>query len=253
MSASKKPMLQTTLGRGIFLFRAGKVPVPDSVLPRRRKKDDPVVPPAPGLQQATADALAAAAAAGCGQRRKRGRALHPERPVEASISLGWARVKLNLTLRSPDALVKTESLKEKRTTYSQSQKRAAIDAIPEGVADGDAAKRIRTVAGYEKVTGKQLQRWRTAGPRKKSGPKVNSAFEQAVLDELVYTSIEQVDGAAKAVVVANVTHSYAVIKLAAKKVQKKDQFKSHELVRDLSSRSRGCGAGCAESPCAAGA
>ena len=71
---------------------------------------------------------------------------------------------------------------------------------PRTQAPADAVKKLKSVKGFTKVYSKQLKRWREAvaeekangGKRKKhgGGPKVNSEFEQAVIDELIYTSLE---------------------------------------------------------------
>ena len=82
----------------------------------------------------------------------------------------------------------------------------------------EAAKRLRTVAGYERVTHEMLQRWQRSGPKRKTGPKVCAAFEQEVLDKLVYRAVEDVANPESATIVANVTYSYAAIMLAASQV-----------------------------------
>ena len=49
-------------------------------------------------------------------------------------------------------------------------------------------------------------------------------FEQAVLDELIYTEVEKVDGIEQFRNVANVAYSYEMIKNVARKVAARPEF-----------------------------
>ena len=69
-----------------------------------------------------------------------------------------------------------------------------------------------------------LTSWRQAGPKKRRGRKPATAFEEAVLGELIYVQIETVEHVEQAHVIANVAHSYAVIRRAAQKAQKTSPF-----------------------------
>mmetsp|Transcript_35337 Transcript_35337/g.113596 ORF Transcript_35337/g.113596 Transcript_35337/m.113596 type:complete len:192 (-) Transcript_35337:189-764(-) len=78
-----------------------------------------------------------------------------------------------------------------------------------------------------------LQRWQRSGPKRKTGPKVCAAFEQEVLDKLVYRAVEDVANPESATIVANVTYSYAAIKLAASQVADEPKWKENPLVNKL--------------------
>lgn len=66
---------------------------------------------------------------------------------------------------------------------------------------------------------------------------MNLVYEQAVLDELIFTSLmENEDGKEKAVVQANVRFSHALIVRAAQKVQQHERFKDDLKVRQLKHR-----------------
>ena len=58
-------------------------------------------------------------------------------------------------------------------------------------------------------------------------------FESAVFDELIYTEVENIDGKEQAVVKANVTYSYALIKKAAEKVKSQEAFAARPKVMKL--------------------
>ena len=75
------------------------------------------------------------------------------RPVAASLSFGYCRIKLHLRIRPWESAVRPA-----RQTYSAEQKRKAVASIPDGLPSNEAAKRLRTVAGYERVTHEMLQR-----------------------------------------------------------------------------------------------
>jgi len=125
--------------------------------------------------------------------------------------------------------------------YTQKQKRAILDQTA-GMSDADAAKKVRLINGFEKLKAQQIKRWREAaaqeertGKRAKrgGGRKVNAAFETAVLDELIYTSLEKVQDKETAVVQANVAFSNLMIVRAAEKVRGYPTFKDDPKVRAL--------------------
>ena len=69
-----------------------------------------------------------------------------------------------------------------------------------------------------------IRSWQQSIAHRKRGRKVNSEFEAAVLGELIYVQMQHVDNVERAVIVANVAHSYAVIEQAARVVQKTQAF-----------------------------
>jgi len=79
----------------------------------------------------------------------------------------------------------------------------------------------------------QLRKWSSTPVGQKRGPKVNSAFEEAALGELVFTSLMKVDSEEKAVVIANVIYHQDVILLAARKVMSSPPFRDDEKLQKL--------------------
>ena len=129
-----------------------------------------------------------------------------------------------------------DDLRPKRQSYKN--KAEIINVITEematGVSQNEAVKRLKTVQGYENVTSAMLTKWKKQGANKPRGRKPHTEFETAVISELVYTRMELVDNVEKAIIEANVVHSYLVIKQAAQKVQKTPAFLSDEKVQKFS-------------------
>eukprot|EP00966_Prymnesium_polylepis_P068996 1602856-Prymnesium_polylepis.1 len=110
--------------------------------------------------------------------------------------------------------------------YTPAQKRKVVEQTA-GMQPAAAIKYLKTVAGYEKVNKKMLKCWRRndGKAKRKSGVKPYVEFEKAVLDDLIYSEVELIDGKETAVVKANVVYSHAMIETAAKKIQATDEFK----------------------------
>ena len=106
----------------------------------------------------------------------------------------------------------------------ESQKRV-IQRIKEQV--NDNAKQLDSRA---------VRRWLAHGPSKKRGRKCNAEFELQILDELVFTSLEKVNGREQAAVIANICYSHDLIILAAKMVQGRPQWKDDPKVGKLKFR-----------------
>ena len=70
-----------------------------------------------------------------------------------------------------------------------------------------------------------------AWPGRRRGRKVNKEFEEAVLGQLIFTSLQEVEEEEKAVVVANVIYSQDVVQTAAAMVKKLPQFIQDERVQ----------------------
>ena len=118
-------------------------------------------------------------------------------------------------------------------TYYVASQKAPIIAQAAKSTPAEAAKLARQTPGFEGVTAKQVKGWSAEKPHKKMGRKVNDAFEHAVLDKLVYTSVAKKDTAGEVAIVANVAYSYSTIRLAAIEVQNDDLFKDDPKVLKL--------------------
>ncbi|KAL3898903.1 MAG: hypothetical protein SGPRY_012748, partial [Prymnesium sp.] len=73
-------------------------------------------------------------------------------------------------------------------------------------------------------------------PHKKRGCKMDEAFEKAILDQLVFTTLERVGNQEKALVIADVCHTHNLIITAAEKVKAIPKCKDIEKVQKLKSR-----------------
>ena len=116
-----------------------------------------------------------------------------KRPIIAKLQImpnaerrEWSWVHLNISVREAEVKVA-----DKRVTYTRQQKRAVLEQVV-GMIPKDAAQKMKKIKGYEKVTGKQIKRWRDAAEKEQAsgkrakhggGPKPNLAFEQAVIDD----------------------------------------------------------------------
>jgi hypothetical protein len=174
----------------------------------------------------------------------------PARPVRVTFAPGFMRIRVELTTRRP-----IELKQQQRANFSDEEKISLLRQTGH-LAPGKAAAQIRSVKGFEKVDGCAVGRWRRAfaseladvapaepaGSSKKSkkrkrrggGRPVNTEFEAAVRDQLIYSELEEVDGREKAVVKANVAYGYAIIRRAAQIVQKAETFASVKQVQKLS-------------------
>uniref|UniRef100_A0A7S0Q0W4 HTH CENPB-type domain-containing protein n=1 Tax=Coccolithus braarudii TaxID=221442 RepID=A0A7S0Q0W4_9EUKA len=135
-------------------------------------------------------------------------------------------------------------LKPKRAVYSAASKRKMVDLVDKAAAGSTATaavKSLNKVQGFENVTTKMIRDWKTAKVPKKRGPKQNLEFEEQVLAQLIFTQMEKVEDVERAVVVANVTHSFGVVQLAAKMVQKMPYFADNEKVQKLTFSKHWCG------------
>ena len=106
-------------------------------------------------------------------------------------------------------------------------------ASSSGVTGRNAIKRLRSVAGYEKVTSTMIRKWQQQGPVNKRGRKINTDFEVQIIAQFVFTSLATVDSVEVAVVEANVAHSHLVITQAAKLVQRFPAFQKDTVVQSL--------------------
>ena len=239
--ASPAELKQATLffgtTMGIASASGQKTPQPQATVPVAPAGNKPATTRAPTPKPDTAQVL------------------DQERPVRLSISFGYARIKVSLATRMNEA-----QLPNMRTMWKDHEK-VAILARVAGRNNSAAADFLKTQPGFERMTSQLIGRWRkeaatakeramaadaaagaaggsgsTTGKRKRKrkhagGRKPNLEFEQAVLDQLIFTSLEKVDGKDSAVIEANVTFSYALIIHAGQKVQKEERFKSNPKVQ----------------------
>ena len=54
-------------------------------------------------------------------------------------------------------------------------------------------KLVADATGIDSLRKQQIQNWIVPRPKRKTGPKVNEAFEAVVLDELVFATLMKVD------------------------------------------------------------
>ena len=230
------PKTQLTLAFGAPTLQLSSAPPPTSALQSALAR-----PPSNAAGQTQAVVAPPAAAAGSSGVKKI--VVDQKRPVMAKLKVGpnaerreWGWVHLTLDVRPAEV-----EMAAKRNLHTQKQKRAILDQTA-GMSDADAAKKVRLINGFEKVKARQIKRWREAaaqeertGKRAKhgGGRKVNAAFEAAVMDELIYTSLEKVQDKETAVVQANVAFSNLMIVRAAEKVRGYAIFKDDPKVRAL--------------------
>lgn len=235
MSSGKKALVQGVLGFGSPLMRVERAPTPVAV-------------PSPTPTQAEA------------VKREKSLPLvvDQERPVKLALSFGFACIKVTLSVRKQEVVLSSK----RRKDYD---KMAILKQVAHVPKHAHAAAFLNTISGYEKINGQMIGAWRkeaaasskleeaAAGaasegasgsssrkrkrkPKHGGGRKVNAAFEEAVRDELIFTSLEKVDDKVKAVVEANVAFSHALIIRAAQKVQQTERFQDDRKVQALKFR-----------------
>lgn len=135
-----------------------------------------------------------------------------------------------------------EGAKKRRMTYAIKRKVAMVDVLHNLEREyPDASKvelqqKIRKASGNNKLRVQTVERWNEARCERKRGRKVNTEFEQHILDELVYTTVEKVNNQETAVVMANVCYSHDLIRLAAEKVRQQPQWKDDTRIQNLKFR-----------------
>lgn len=85
-----------------------------------------------------------------------------EQPVVVTLSLGWNRIKLSARVRHVEV-----DLSARRAVYSCKQKAEIVEKTKR-LEPVEAVKRLRTMDGYEKLTAKQLRRWRNEAAKANS-------------------------------------------------------------------------------------
>ena len=150
------------------------------------------------------------------------------------VSMGGGFLVSNLTLKRE--AVKSEALTSKRRKYDMKEKQKIVDIAREH-GTYEAARRANLTAGFQNVHAGMVRRWRReldgGRSKKKAGRKgTPDAFNVAVLGELVFASVEDIDNENRLRVEANVAYSYAIIQAAAQRVQQWPQFCDDSKVKD---------------------
>jgi hypothetical protein len=118
------------------------------------------------------------------------------------------------------------TLRNSWRSKSAAQKKRELAAIEDCPTVAAAAN----VLGKSKKAVKRLKRTRKL---QKRGPKVNTEFESAVRDMLIYTEARRINNKLMLIQMANVTYTYDTIRTAARRVQALDQFRSDAQVQKL--------------------
>ena len=120
----------------------------------------------------------------------------------------------------------------KRRRYSGKEKAIIVESA-EATSAAEAAAAIRKREGYGSIRKQQIEKWAVPKVPKKVGRPYNDGFRAAVLDRLVYTSVEQIDNVERLVIKANVVYSYPIIEQAARLEQKSERWASDDKVLKL--------------------
>ena len=124
-------------------------------------------------------------------------------------------------------------LKPKRQKFDNQKKLEILEyAKTHGV---HAAVRIaHNTPGYESVNRYALCRWRKAllAPAKRMGrPPCSDAFASAVLQNLIFGSVEKINEQARLTIEANVAYGLDIVKHAAREAQKRAEFQGDRKVQ----------------------
>lgn len=114
------------------------------------------------------------------------------------------------------------SQKKARGEYSDDEKRMILNELhTTHKGNYSACERwLSTQLRWKSVTRKMMRSWQVSKAKSKPGRKVDTDFEKSVLSRLIFTVLESTNDRQRARVVANVAHSYDVIRRAALDVQK---------------------------------
>lgn len=119
---------------------------------------------------------------------------------------------------------------KKRHHYTFKQKQIAIAMydriVDKGYTQNQAVRYINHVQGYEKVSWKMVNDWKTSKVESKRGRRVDAEFEDDVLGEVIITQI--CENSEEVEVLANGCFNYATIQEAARDVQ---TWKKYERIR----------------------
>ena len=137
----------------------------------------------------------------------------------------------------PISTADIEAIKVPRTSFSKSEKSEVLKLLEDNrVVEEElasAVKQLNSTQRYERLRVSQVKEWRKEEAsikiKKKSGPKVNVAFESMVWSELVlcaFVDVRKENGTIEKLVkiLHNVTYSYAIVREAAQRVHKQDEW-----------------------------
>lgn len=131
-------------------------------------------------------------------------------------------------------LKKEEKLVQRRRSYNTYERAIIIKKMDKGGATmNKVVKEVRKNKSFEGFSKSSLKRMMKNHVQQKRGRKVNKAFDEAVLSQLMYTVIENINSTEKVRVIANVAHSYKIIRKAAVIAQQMIQFKNDTQVQKL--------------------
>ena len=127
-----------------------------------------------------------------------------------------------------------EGLVEKRRTYDKYERSIIKKKSSEcGMSTMQFVKSVRKTSGYDSFSKSTLKRMLKENVSRKRGRKVNLAYDEAVMDNLVFSVLEKIDGVETAVIQANIIHSHDIIRKAATVARKIEPFLSDEKVQKL--------------------
>ena len=102
--------------------------------------------------------------------------------------------------------------------------------------DAQKCSKIRAVVSRCTRTGRS---GRAPGGRPAGRSPARVQSDAPILDELIYSEVEKVDGEEKYRLIANCAYSYEMVRSIGKKVAKRPEFADHKLVKGLSFSSSG--------------
>ena len=146
---------------------------------------------------------------------------------------GCAAVAADFHVRAVPRLI--PALTNKRGRFTNETKVTIVEtANAHGLAE--ALRRLHNMGGYDTVTRQTIRRWKRAlrqGQKKRGRHGTDDTFNRAVLDQLIFTVLENVADAPTLSVEANVCHSYDVIRCAAVKAQAYAEFEGNAHIQSL--------------------
>jgi hypothetical protein len=122
--------------------------------------------------------------------------------------------------------------------YTDEQKRQAILIVSRAQSQEKGLAELHKVSGYEKVDRKMIGKWKSidfSAEREKNarGRRANMEFEKDVLANLIFVAVRDLDGVETASVIANIAHSYHIIRMAAQTAQGSPKWKGDERIAKL--------------------
>lgn len=139
----------------------------------------------------------------------------------------------NFSLSQPSSNISIH-LTPKRNVYTPSQRKACLDILASHNGNKSAAaKDIRKISGFEKVSQKNLRNWSKKSNSSDSlGGKVNHMFEKAVKDALIVTQTSTLEEE-NFIKNVSIAFTYEMIRTCAKLVQSRPEWKSATNVPNL--------------------